>query len=236
MSQALMPRFLVLEARVNPMPNLGTCLKDREPQFYDNAQISGSFNRVKALTARLEEPCASSIFAGNVVDFDVPGNEDVRGKDHPGCLCSTGNYHIKDNEFVTGRWWEFGWKIKGDRKSPAQKLCWGFRIGAKLHGDPDITDIVCVSFRRSMLNCRTMGHSFFTNSGFEYSLDRDRRTFSTIRHYFFVDKKWPFENRQIAFSPAAGCVWESKIKYMGALAAGREKDDFQIILRPNIEF
>jgi hypothetical protein len=64
----------------------------------------------------------------------------------------------------------------------------------------------------------------------------ERRTFSTIRHYIFVDKKRPFGNRQIDFPPAAGFVWESKRKYRGALAAGREKDDFQIILRPNIEF
>ena len=58
----------------------------------------------------------------------------------------------------------------------------------------------------------------------------------SIRHYFTLDKKWPVENRQMAFSLAAGFVWESKRKYTGELAAGREKDDFQFILRPNIEF
>jgi hypothetical protein len=41
---------------------------------------------------------------------------------------------------------------------------------------------------------------------------------------------------QMALSLAAGFVWESKRKYTGELAAGRGKDDFQFILRPNIEF
>ncbi len=40
----------------------------------------------------------------------------------------------------------------------------------------------------------------------------------------------------MAFSLAAGFVGESKRKYTGARAAGREKDDFQFILRPKIEF
>ena len=40
----------------------------------------------------------------------------------------------------------------------------------------------------------------------------------------------------MAFSLAAGFVWKSKKGIYGALAAGREKDDFQFILRPNIEF
>ncbi len=64
----------------------------------------------------------------------------------------------------------------------------------------------------------------------------DRRTFSAIRHYFYVDKKWPFQNRRMAFSLAVGFVWESAKKYTGVLASGREKNDFQFILRPNIEF
>ena len=236
MSRSLMPRFLVLEASVNPMPYLGTYIKDHNPEFYNDAKISGSFNWVKALTAGFEEPYAASVFAGNVVDFDVPDNKNIKGKGYTGYLCSSGNYHIKDNELIKDRWWEFEWKIKGDRKTPAQKLSWSFRVGAKLHGNRDITDIVYLSFRRSMVDYKTEEYPLFSNSGFEYSFDMDRRTFNSIRHYFFVDKKWPIENRQIAYSLAAGFVWESKRKYTGELAAGREKDDFQFILRPNIEF
>jgi hypothetical protein len=64
----------------------------------------------------------------------------------------------------------------------------------------------------------------------------DKRNLNGIRHYFLVDKKWPFGKSQEAFSLAFGFVWESVKKYTGELAAGREKNDFQVILRPNIEF
>ncbi|HEX9860145.1 MAG TPA: hypothetical protein VGB23_03010, partial [Nitrospirota bacterium] len=76
----------------------------------------------------------------------------------------------------------------------------------------------------------------FNNSGFEYTFDMDMRSLSFVRHYFFVDKKWPFESSRTALSLAVGFVLESARKYTGALASGRERDDFQFILRPNIEF
>lgn len=236
MSRSLVPRFIVLEASVNPMPYLGTYVKEHNPELYNDAKISGSFNWVKALTAGFEEPYAASVFVGNVVDFEVPGTNDIKGKGYIGYLFSAGNYHIKDNELVQDDWRELEWKIKGDRKSPIKKLSWSFRIGAKQHGNRDITDILYLSFRRSRVDYRPGGDPLFNNSGFEYSVDLQQRTLSAIRHYFFVDKKWPIENRQIALSLAAGFVWESAKKYTGALAAGREKDDFQFILRPNIEF
>jgi len=236
MSRSLIPRFIVLEASVNPMPYFGTYLKEHETGFYNNAKISGSFNWVKALTAGFEEPYAASVFVGNVVDFDVPDNNDIKGKGYIGYLFSAGTYHIKDNELIRDDWREFEWKIKGDRKSPIKKLGWSFRIGAKLHGNPNITDIIYLSFRRSRVDYQSGGDPLFNNSGFEYSVDMRQRTLSAIRHYFFVDKKWPIENRRMALSLAAGFVWESAKKYTGALAAGREKDDFQFILRPNIEF
>ncbi len=236
LSRSFTPRFLVLEASVNPLPYFGTYLKKHETAFYKNADISGSFNWVKALTAGFEEPYAASVFVGNVVDFDVPDNKDIKGKGYIGYLFSAGNYHIKDNALIQDDWREFEWKIKGDRKSPVKKLSWSFRIGAKLHGNPDITDIIYLSFRRSRVDFKPEGYSLFNNSGFEYSFDMDRRTLSAIRHYFYVDKKWPIENMRMAFSLAVGFVWESARKYTGALAAGRDKDDFQFILRPNIEF
>jgi hypothetical protein len=73
------------------------------------------------------------------------------------------------------------------------------------------------------------------NSGFEYTYDMDRKNLRPIRHYFYVDKKWPIENKQMALSLAVGFVWESADKYTGALAAGRG-NNFQFIIRPNIEF
>jgi len=232
---AVLPRYVLFEASVNPMPNLGVYLKKNERNFYDNAQIAGSFNWVKALTTGFEEPYAVSMLAGNVVSFDVPGNKDVKGNGYSGYLFSAGNYHIKDNSLIHDRWEEIEWKIKGDRKSPAQKLSWSFRIGAKFHGNPDITDIYYLSFRRSRLDYVPADASLKNNSGFEYTVDLDSRTLQSIRHYFFVDKKWPFDTRKMALTLALGFVWESKEKYRGVLATSKQ-DNFQFILRPNIEF
>lgn len=236
LTRAYEPRFLVLEASVNPLPYLGAYIRDRHELFYNDAEISRNFNWVKAVTAGFEEPYAVSVFLGNVVNFDVPGDRNIAGKGYSGLLYSTGTYHIKDNILIRDDWDELEWKVKGDRKTTARKLSWSFRIGAKLHQNPYITDILYLSFRRSRLDYRSEQSSFFNNSGFEYTYDMDRKTLSAIRHYFTVDKKWPFANGRTAFALALGFIWESNKKYTGPLSVGRETSDLQIILRPNIEF
>lgn len=235
-SKALQPRFLAFEASVNPLPCLGVYIKDHDRDFYNSAQVSESFNWVKALTAGFEEPYALSAFIGNVVDFNTADRKEMKGKGHLGLLFSGGDYHIKDNELVHDNWQELELKLKGDRKSPVKKLNWSFRVGTKLHENPEITDIVYLSLRRSRVDYKPSYKSLLNNSGFEYTYDMDIRTFDSIRNYFFVDKKWPSEKRKITFSIAAGFVWESARKYSGTLATGREKDNLQFIIRPNIEF
>lgn len=236
LSRAYAPRFLLLEASVNPLPYAGTYLRDRHASFYDDAEITGNFNWVKAVTAGFEEPYAVSVFLGNVVNFDVPENRNMAGKGYSGLLFSRGTYHIKDNILIRDNWEEFEWKVKGDRKTHIRKLSWSFRIGAKLHENPYITDILYLSFRRSRLDYKTDHPSLFNNSGFEYTYDMDRKTLNAIRHYFTVDKKWPFASGKTAFALALGVIWESNKKYTGPLSAGRDASDLQVILRPNIEF
>ncbi len=236
LQRAYAPRFLVIEGSVNPLPYLGTYIKDRHPDFHDDARVTGSFNWVQAVTAGFEEPYAWSVFLGNVVDFSLPDDPESSGKGYSGLLYSAGSYHIKDNELIRDDWWEVEWKVKGDRKTQDQKLSWSFRFGAKLHGNREITDIYYLSFRRSRLDFRPERESFFNNSGFEYTADIEKGTFTPIRHYFFVDKKWPLEGKKMAFSLATGFVWESSAKYSGSLAASDQGSHTQIILRPNIEF
>jgi hypothetical protein len=55
--------------------------------------------------------------------------------------------------------------VKGDRKTQDQKLSWSFRVGTKLHGNPNITDIYYLSFRRSRLDYQPKRDSIFNNSG-----------------------------------------------------------------------
>lgn len=232
---AILPQFLVFEASVNPLPYLGVYLKKHEPGLYENAQISGSFNWVQALTAGFEEPYALSLLAGNVMGFDVAGSEEISGLGYSGYLYSAGNYHIRNNTLIKDRWQEIEWKIKGDRKSPVKKLSWSFRIGGKFHDNPNITDITYFRFRRSRVDYKLQELSLLNNSGFELSIDLNQRSFSPVGYYFYVDKKWPFSTRQLAFTLALGFIWESENRYTGTLAEN-QGNNLQFLLRPNIEF
>ena len=231
------PQFLLLEASVNPLPNLGVYLKDRNPDIYRQGEISGNFNLIKAMTAGFEEPHAVSVFFGNVVNFVTPGEDRLYGnKGYMGYLFSTGNYHIKDNVLINDNWYEIEWKIKGDRKTPTKRLNWSFRIGGKLHENTEIRNILYFSIRRSRVDYEASAASILRNSGFEYTLDVSTKNYEAIRHYFFVDKKWPWKKIGTAFSIALGFVWESDQKYSGSLKGKEKRDDFQFILRPNISF
>lgn len=231
------PRYFVIEAAVFPMPNLGVYLKDNAPDFYESGEIANNLNMVKAVTAGFEEPYALSAFLGNVVSFTMPGEKHKSGNfGYMGYMVSIGNYNIKDNVLVQDDWMEVEWKIKGDRKFSTHDLRWSFRVGAKLHGHPDIKDTIYISIRRSRLTFEVSPDSIFNNSGFEYTYDMDTKTFSPVRHYLVVDKKWPIKDKKMGFSFAVGFVWQGAEKYTGSLKDKDEKEDFQIILRPNIIF
>ncbi|MHB8844561.1 MAG: hypothetical protein ACYC7L_07390 [Nitrospirota bacterium] len=236
LSRAYAPRFLIIEGSVNPLPYAGAYIREHHENFYADAQLTGSFNWIQAVTAGFEEPYAVSVFLGNVVDFSLPQDKKSKGIGYSGLLYSRGTYHIRNNTLIRDDWWEMEWKVKGDRKTQAQKLSWSFRFGTKLHENPGITDIYYLSFRRSRLDFRPKRDTIFNNSGFEYTVDMERGTFTPIRHYFFVEKKWPLENRKMAFSLATGFIWESAGKYSGTLAADHTGSRTQIILRPNLEF
>ena len=231
------PQFLLFEASVNPLPSLGVYLKDRNLDTYNRGEISPNFNLIKAMTAGFEEPHALSVFFGNVVNFATPGEDRLYGnKGYMGYLFSMGNYHIKDNVLINDNWYEIEWKIKGDRKTPTSRLNWSFRIGGKLHENTEIRNILYFSIRRSRIDYEASPAAILRNSGFEYTADVSTKNYDVMRHYFFVDKKWPWKRIGTAFSIAVGFVWESDQKYSGSLKEKEKRDDFQFILRPNISF
>lgn len=233
---SFIPKFLILEAAVFPMPDIGVFAKKNMKNFYDNFQLSPELNLVKNVTAGFEEPYALSLFAGNVVKFTKPGEKWNGGNfGYMGYLVSLGNYHIKDNELVRDKWMEAEWKVKGDREFSTHELHWSFRVGAKMHSNADIADALYVSVRRSHLDFENP-KSFLKNSGLEYTYDMDIKTFEPLKHYFTIDKKWPLKNKKIAFSLAVGFIWEGAEKYTGKLGSDDNEDDFRIIIRPNIIF
>jgi hypothetical protein len=229
---ALVPRVLVLEASVNPMPVLG--LAAREWSWgYARAQLTPDLNLVRALTAGFDEPFALSVLLGNVVDFAPRGRTDVRGYGYLGLVVSGGPYHIKENRLVDDRWLEAELKLKGDRVSEAQKLSWSFRGGVKLHQNPDVAHTAYLALRRSRVDYQG-GPSWLANSGVEFRLDVSLAG-KPLRQYLLVDKRWPLGKGQAALVLGVGLLWESGAAYRGALAERRDAG-LQVLLRPNLVF
>jgi hypothetical protein len=229
--RTIVPRFVVLEASVNPMPCVGLLVRDRAPHFYDRAQLDRNTNLVRAVTAGFEEPWAASVFVGNVADFDVRGRKEFEGKGYFGLVFSGGNLHIKDNVAIRDDWLEAELKLKGDRRSPAQKLSWSFRVGVKLHANHDVVDQAYVGIRRSRVDY-VEGPPVIANSGVEYKLDLGLDG-TPLRHYFIVDKKWP--TWSTAFSLGLGVVYDTGRSYRGGLARDAP-ERVQVLVRPNVEF
>jgi hypothetical protein len=232
LSGALVPRFLVLEASVNPMPCLGLAAHEWS-WGYRRAQVTSDLNLVRALTAGFDEPFAISLFLGNVADFDLRGRSDVRGRGYLGLVASGGVGHIKDNVLVNDRWMEAELKLKGDRTSEEMKLSWSFRVGVKLHDNAHITDTAYLGLRRSRVDYRE-GPMLVANSGVEYRFDLSLDG-KPVRHFFLVDKKWPLGKGRLALGIGVGLLWESGAAYRGPLAA-RPGARLQALLRPNIVF
>ncbi len=237
-----LPRFLLLEVSVNPMPIGGVALRENAPDFYNKGDI-GNENAYQILTAGFEEPYAVSFFLGNMIQFSRIGREVQEGnRGFMGYLVSYGSHHIVANTLVRDDWLELEWKIKGDRDFPNHVLSWSFRLGAKLHRNPEITDVMYVALRRSFTDFTTKGWSFFRNTGFQYRMDFDYTNLQAIRHYLTVDKKFPFkwgksQKPNMAFSLALGFIWEANAKYSGSLREIRgDLPNWQIVVRPNIEF
>ena len=231
------PRFMVLEVSVYPMPIAGVWLKKRAPELYSKGDIGDDFNLFQAVTEGFEEPWAVSLFLGNVMNFKRSGSPEFEGgnKGFMGYLLSVGNLHIKDNVLIDDNWTELEWKIKGDRDYPKLNLSWSFRIGAKYHDHPEITDVYYVAVRRSRLDFEADSSSFRHNSAFEYTFLFDQEHMAAVQHEFSMEKKFPQKGKKYAFTLALGIIYDMDRKYTGALD-DRDGDSYSIIIRPNIEF
>ncbi|HRY28728.1 MAG TPA: hypothetical protein P5079_01675 [Elusimicrobiota bacterium] len=230
------PRFLLLETSVNPLPLLGVYLKRQARDFYDDTQFSEDSNLIRSITTGFEEPAAVSLFFGNIVDFKPVKKRDyAEGRGHIGYLVSAGNYHIKDNDMMKDDWVETEWKVKGDRIYPDMELRWSFRIGAKFHARKEITDVYYLGVRRSRIHFKERGFSWLNNSGIMYKFDFDQSRLSAVQHHFVVDKKFPLPDKKVVPSLALGFLWRSEKKYTGDLGDAR-RTVFQFLFQPNIEF
>ena len=231
------PRYMLLEASVYPMPALGTYLKKHAPEFYAQGQIGNSgINIIESLTAGFQEPWAVSVFFGNIAKLQRPGvTRTGSNMGYTGYLISAGSKHIKSNMLIADDWYELEWKIKGKRDYPDEKIGWSFRFGWKFNSNPDITDVKYFSVHRSNLDHRAPVLHWLKNSSFDLKFQFSHHGGRVVREEFMIGKKFPIEGKEYSPTLDAGFVWESPDEYTGALRDSN-KSKLTLLLRPSIEF
>jgi hypothetical protein len=229
------PRFMLLELSVNPLPLLGTYIKKHHENTYENSETRGDVNLIQAFTEGFEEPYAVSLFFGSVVHFVRAGEEKkAKNKGYTGYLFSFGTKHIVSNTLVDDDWYEIEWKTKGDQDFESKALSWSLRTGAKIHSNDEINDVIYFGLRRNHFDSASDEVSWFHNADIEYKIDLDSRDFGLVQQSLFINKKWPAPfTSKTAFEFGIGFILE-KDKYTGSLQ--QESEDFRLILRPSFQF
>ena len=233
---SLSPRFLLLEASVNPMPLVGVALKKYEPQFYKQASFGDDFNLIESITTGFPEPYGATIFIGDIVDFIKPGEKAVSGnKGYMGYLFSYSNEHIRRNTLIPDNNYEIEWKMKGERIFRGDHLSWSFRVGAKLHDNPDIKNAVYLGIRRNNMSCNSPFLAWLENTDLQMRLDFSQSDLNLIRQEYLIGKSYPFKKWQSAFKLDVGVIWESPDLYSSKLRY-LDRSGFTAVIRPQIEF
>jgi hypothetical protein len=231
------PRYMLLEASVYPMPALGTYLKKHAPGFYGQGQIgNGGINVFESLTAGFQEPWAVSVFFGNIAKLERPG-ETRTGSNmgYTGYLISAGSKHIKDNVLIDDNWYELEWKIKGRRDYPDEKLGWSFRFGWKFNSNPNITDVKYISIHRSNLDHHAPFLHWLKNTSLDLKVQFSHHGGNVVREELMIGKKYPVVGKGYSPTLDVGFVWESPAEYAGPLR-DRNKSTLTLLFRPSIDF
>lgn len=233
--RSYLPRFILLEASINPMPVLGVMLKSDEAEgIYSQMTVTQDLNLVEVVTAGFEEPFALSVFLGNMVKYESADGNSTTSKGFMGYLASYGSYHIRQNKLIRDDWGEFEWKLKGDQILEDRNLSWSFRVGLKMHDNPFITDEFYVALKRERVQSKGDVYSWIENGGIEFKYRMDKDSGATIGQQIIIDKKIPIKNKNWVVSIGIGFVRDTPLKYKGDLLVDETSTAF--ILRPSISF
>lgn len=229
-----LPRFMLIEFGIYPLPYLGAYTKEHHLDTFDKFEI-GDVNLIQAFTAGYDEPYAISLFFGSIVRFVNPGEKKkTKNRGFTGYLLSFGDQHIVQNTLVDDNWYELEWKIKGDQDFKNKTLSWSLRVGGKVHDNPNITDVLYFGIRRNHLDVASDEISWFHNADIEYRLELDKDNLHLSQQSLFINKKWPAPfSCKSTFQFGVGFILERN-KYTGALKS--QADEFQLILRPSFNF
>ncbi len=231
------PRFMLLEASVYPMPVLGTHLKGNSPDFYNQWETGkGGNNILEAATAGFQEPWAVSAFFGNIAKLVRPGEtRSGNNMGHTGYLVSAGSKHIKENVLIGDNWLELEWKIKGQRNFPNDKLQWSFRVGGKFHDNPDITNVAYAAIHRNNLNPNFPFLDWLKNTEVDFKIHVAQGSGQLVRVEMIAGKKYPLPGKNYTPTLNIGFVWSSPKEY-SSLLANHSQDTVTLVFRPSIEF
>ena len=235
---SLVPRYMLLEGSVYPMPILGTYIRSHSPWLYQQGEISRTgVNLIESATAGFQEPWAMSAFFGNIANLERPG-QDQQGNNnlgYTGYLISAGAQHIKNNVLIQDIWYELEWKIKGDLNDHAEKLSWSFRIGGKFNANPYITDTVYVGIHRTNLDFNQPFLSWLKNSDVDLQVSFSKDSGRVIREELIFGKKYPFPKLGYSLTLDMGFIWDSVEEYSGPLRTDK-RSSTTLVLRPGLEF
>jgi hypothetical protein len=234
----LRPRDILVEGSVNPLPSGGWALRKWSPDAYHGASIEG-LNLVQALVEGFPEPCAASLFLGNVVDLvSAADTTKVNGTAYSGLLVSGGPWHLVRSHLVSDDWVEAEVKIKGDDLRADRKMGWSFRAGGRWNRDPEVRDLFYGSLVRRRTDFKEHGWNPLRNSSLELRLDLDQASFPhlvPVRWTAVAGKKFPFANGSAAFSLNLGLVDDLRPAYDGSLRP-LAPWGLHLVLQPDLEW
>ena len=234
---SLVPRYMLLEASMYPMPILGTYLNTHTPGIWNAGRLgNGGINVFSSATAGFQEPWALSAFFGNIANLVKPGeNSTGENLGYTGYLISAGAQHIKDDVFIQDKWYEVEWKVKGKLEYPDEKLDWSFRVGAKLNANPDITDVMYFGIHRSNLDFHQPFLSWLANSDVDLQIQFSQHGARPVYEELVIGKKYPLQGEDYSLTLDVGLIWESPDEYQGVLRDSNTSS-LTIVFRPSIEF
>lgn len=236
---SFIPRYMLLEASVYPMPLLGVYLKENQQNLYEQGRVGHtSINIIESATAGFQEPWAISAFFGNIAKIVRPGEKrNGSSSGYTGYLLSTGAKHIKSNMLIDDKWLEVEWKIKGKVDYPGEKISWSFRVGAKFHEHMNIPDVMYVNLFRSNLNAKSNYLEWINNSTMDVKWQFTEGDFQLVRQEYVIGKKFPHWAIGKDYTPTLdiGVIWSAPAEYSGILRTTNE-NVLTLVFRPSIQF
>ncbi|MCD6413912.1 MAG: hypothetical protein J7L54_07190 [Elusimicrobia bacterium] len=237
--KSLKPTTALLEIFVSPLPYAAAWTKEKHRMTYDRFDLSENSNFLSILSAGEEDPTGVSLFLGKIVPFKPAGGKGgLLGVAYSGYLLTAGKKHFKNNLIYGDTWWQGEWKIKGIRVKRFSKQVWSFRLGAKFHDNPLISDIYYFSLYRDRIDFLPKKFSVWENSNFNIYAGFKKKDFSPVKLLFLLGKNFPkiIKHKKIIYSLSLGVLWEGTNRYSGEMKDTNKNPTLQFILRPNVKF